>query len=245
MQQIDENLFKALQKKLGVGRSRLYQLIQQKVAETHLDRHLAAIVVAGEHGIAIAKYATSEDLATIRRADPQAWPSVSAAAAARKTRVVKTVEPLSLDLSHVSNTELGKILQRDLAELNVAYLQGVEKTPKTCMVLSGSIAEAVLLDSVLQRTSDALAAAGSLPKKLGSNPEDWGLYDMVTVAMKMSPPLLAADAETGANQLSRWRNLIHPGRELKDSRSKRIKPTGARARNAIAFLQFIAEELAT
>lgn len=245
MQRIDQNLFEALQKELRVGPRRLYQLIQEKVAETHLDRHLAAIVLASEHGMATAKYATSEDLATIRGADPQASPSLSPAAAAPKTRVVKTVEPLSLDLSFVSNTELGKILQRDLAELNAGYLQGVEKTPKTCMVLSGSIAEALLLDSLLQNKTKALAAAGSLPKKLGSNPEDWGLHDMVTVAMKMSPPLLAADAETGANQLRRWRNLIHPGRELKDSRSKRIKLTGARARNAIAFLQFIAEELAT
>jgi hypothetical protein len=56
--------------------------------------------------------------------------------------------------------------------------------------------------------------------------------------------LLPDDAIAGANQLRQWRNLIHPGRELKDSRTKRIKPTPARARNALSFLNFIAEELA-
>jgi hypothetical protein len=243
MQPINQELFKALKKSLGVGRSRLYELIQQKVAETHLDRHLAAIVLASENGIAIAKYATSEDLAMIRGALPQDSPTLPVVPVVTRARVVKTVEPLSVDLGFVSSSELKKILQRDLAELNAAYLHGVKKTPKTCMVLSGSIAEALLLDSLLQNKTAALTVAASLPKKLSSNPEDWGLYDMVTVAMKMSPPLLPADAETGANQLRRWRNLIHPGRELKDSRSKRIKPTAARARNAIAFLQFIAEEL--
>jgi len=242
MQQINQDLFTALKKKLGVGKRRLYVLIQQKVAETRLDRHLAAIVLASEHGIAIAKYASSEDLAMIRGTLPQDS-QVLHGTPTTKTRVVKTIEPISVDLTFVSSSELKKILQRDLAELNAAYSQIFKKAPKTCMVLSGSIAEALLLDSLLQNKTNALAAAACLPKRLSTNPEDWYLYDMVTVAMKMSPPLLPTDAETGANQLRQWRNLIHPGRELKDSRNKRIKPTVARARNAIAFLQFIAEVL--
>jgi hypothetical protein len=45
-------------------------MIEQKVAETRLDRHLAAIVLASENGINIAKYATSDELAMIRGATP-------------------------------------------------------------------------------------------------------------------------------------------------------------------------------
>jgi hypothetical protein len=82
-----------------------------------------------------------------------------------------------------------------------------------------------------------------LPQRLSSNPEDWDLYDMVTVATRLTPPLLPDDAITGATQLRRWRNLIHPGRELKDARNKRITPTATRAQNAISFLRLIAEEL--
>jgi len=243
MRRIDPKLLEALQNKLKVGERRVYQLIQQRVAETHLDRHLAAIDLASDHDIAIAKYATPEDLATIRGGLPQVPPTSPPGDTAPKTRVVKSVEPLSLDLDFVSSSELGKILKRDVAELNAAYLRGVAKTPKTCMVLSGSIAEALLLDSLLQRKPDALASAATLTKKLRSNPEDWGLYEMVEVAMRMSPPLLPEDAEAGATQLRRWRNLIHPGRELKDSRNRRISPTAARARNAISFLELIAEQL--
>jgi hypothetical protein len=66
---------------------------------------------------------------------------------------------------------------------------------------------------------------------------------MVQVATRLSPPLLPTDAETGADQLRKWRNLVHPGRELRDSKSKRIKPSAARARGAVAFLQFVADEL--
>jgi hypothetical protein len=243
MRRIDQDLFEALQKRLDVGPRRLYQLIQHKVAETRLERHLAAIVLASEHGIAIAKYATPEDLAIIRGGFPQAQLTLPPGAALPKTRVVKSVEPVSLDLTFVSSSELRRILKRDVAELNAAYLQGADKTPKTCMVLSGSIAEALLLDSLLQREPEALAAAATLGKKMSPKLEDWGLYEMVTVAMKLSPSLLPVDAEAGATQLGRWRNLIHPGRELKDSRNRRISPTPARARNAIAFVQFIAEEL--
>lgn len=243
MPRINQDLFKRLQKKLGVGKTRIYELIERKVAETHLERHLAAIVLASENAIPISKYASSEDLAIIRGALPRASRSVTVTPGPTQTRVVKTIQPVHLDFGFVSSAELKKILQRDLAELNVAYSQGVEKTAKTCLILCGSIAEALLLDALLQRKSSASAIRRSLPKRLSSNPEDWGLYDMVTVAMNMAPPLLPADAETGASQLGRWRNLIHPGRELKDSRSKRISPTPGRARNAIAFLQLIVEEL--
>jgi hypothetical protein len=66
---------------------------------------------------------------------------------------------------------------------------------------------------------------------------------MVKVAIALKPALLPGDAETGADQLRKWRNLVHPGRELRDSKSKRIKPSAGRARNAVAFLQFVADEL--
>ena len=115
---------------------------------------------------------------------------------------------------------------------------------ETCMVLAGSIAEAMILNALKQSEQAAIATAKSLGLKVGSNLNKWHLYEMVQVGINLPTPILPADAETGADQIRKWRNLIHPGRELRDAASKRIKPTAARARNAVAFLQFIADELA-
>lgn len=57
-----------------MGRSRVYQLIDQKMRETHLPRPLAAIALASERGINISRYATADDLATIRQAAITAAP---------------------------------------------------------------------------------------------------------------------------------------------------------------------------
>jgi len=249
MPRINQDLLKRLQSKLGLSRSRVYRLIEAKVGETHLERHLAAIVVASENKINIAKYASADDLAAIRGAKaPQKPPAVESAPVNRLVRrVVKTDEPILLDLSFVSSTELREILERDVAELNAVRSLGLEKTAKTCMILCGSIAEALLLDRLSQNQAASAAVASSLPPGLRprspNNPEEWDLNGMINVAPGLTPPLLPDDAVTGAHQLRQWRNLIHPARELRDARNKRIKPTKERARNAIAFLQFIATEL--
>ncbi len=243
MARIDQELFQKLQKKLGVERSRLYDLIRQKVAETHLDRHLAAIVLAMDKGLNIHKYATSEDLEIIRGGSRRGNAKTqNGARSSPSPRPIKVLEPISLNISFVHSPELKTILSRDISELNVARSQGLAKTAKTCMVLAGSIAEALLLD-VLQHNKKKALSASTLPKKPPTDLEKWDLYTMVSVATSMSPSLLPSDAASGATQLRKWRNLIHPGRELRETRSNRIKPTAARASTAIAFLQLVAEEL--
>jgi hypothetical protein len=242
MTHINSSLLLKLKQNLGVGKSRVYEMIEDKVAETHLDRHLAAIVLASENGINISKFSTSEELSIIRGvSQPPSSLQILSKPTKSARRIVKTEEPIILDLSFVSSNELIDILKRDIVELNIARSQGMDKTAKTCMVLSGSIAEALLLDVLMQNKKAAFAKASLLPKKPSLNLEEWDLYDMVTVATQLA--LLPDDTSTGATQLRKWRNLIHPGRELKEKRSKRIKPTMARARNSISFLQFLAEEL--
>jgi len=243
MAAIDPELAAKIRKKLGTGKSRLYQLVQQKVAQTHLDRRLAAIVLASESGISIQKYASADDLATIRGTNKLAYSKGSTAQSTALKRIIKVQDPLNIDLDAISNSQLRQILRRDISELNVARSQGYEKTPKTCMVLSGAIAEALLLSALKRRKKAALNIASALPNKPDKDLEKWDLYEMVQVATRLSPSLLPTDAETGADQLRKWRNLVHPGRELRDSKSKRIMPSAARARSAVAFLQFVADEL--
>ena len=243
MATIDRDLAAKIRKKIGVGKSRLYQLIQQKVAQTHLERRLAAIVLASENSISIQQFASPEDLATIRGANKPSQPQPPTPQSTALKKIIKVQDPLKIDLEAVSNKQLRQILRRDISELNVARAQGYDKTPKTCMVLSGAIAEAMLLSALKRRKKAALNVASTLPSKPGTDLEKWDLYEMVQVATRLSPLLLPADAETGADQLRKWRNLVHPGRELRDSRARRIKPSAARARNAVAFLQFVADEL--
>lgn len=68
MRRINPQLFERLLAKLKVGDKRLYGLISQKANETHLPRHLAAIVLATERGVSVGRYATDDELAEIRQA---------------------------------------------------------------------------------------------------------------------------------------------------------------------------------
>lgn len=240
---INYELSEKIKKKLHIGRSRFYQLILEKVSQTHLERRLAAIVLALENGISIEQYASSEDLATIRGTSKTVLVPTSATQTAAVKKLLKIDDPLLIDLDIISNKQLKQILRRDISELNEARYQGYEKTPKTCMVLSGAITEAILLGALKRRRKAALKVAATLMSKPSNDLDKWDLYEMVQVAIQLTPSLLPSDAETGADQLRKWRNLIHPGRELRDSKIKRIKPSAARARNSVAFLQFIADEL--
>lgn len=74
MPKINPDLLDRLATKLGVGRARVYALIDEKVRSSHLPRHLAAIALAAERGIGISRYATSEELAEIRQGAVSAVP---------------------------------------------------------------------------------------------------------------------------------------------------------------------------
>jgi len=71
---INKALLARLQNQLGLSSRRVYSLIEDKVRETHLPRHLAAIALASEHGINISKFASSEDLSIIRQTAISAMP---------------------------------------------------------------------------------------------------------------------------------------------------------------------------
>lgn len=247
MPSINQDLLVRLEHELGLSRRQVYRLIEEKARETLLDRDLAAILVAADHRINISRYASKEQRAGIRGSFSSKPSPQPAAPGAVVRRITRPPEPVTLDLSFVSDSELRDILSRDLAELNVARSLGLDKTAKTCIVLCGSIAEALLLDQVSRDPTMSASVASALPPALRPKSptrlEEWDLNDMVNVAIHWKPPLLPDDATTGAHQLRRWRNLIHPGRELRDARTKRIRPTKERANNAIAFLLFIGQEL--
>ena len=75
MTRIDPKLLSRIENELKVGKTRVYQLIDETVRKTHLPRHLAAIVLASGHDINISKFSTDNDLAAIRTAIGSMYPS--------------------------------------------------------------------------------------------------------------------------------------------------------------------------
>ena len=69
MAKIDSALLDALERKLGTGKRNIYRLIEEKTRSSFLPRHLAAIALAAEKGVNIAKFASHEDLDRIRSAN--------------------------------------------------------------------------------------------------------------------------------------------------------------------------------
>src|SRR5689334_10734558 len=66
MAQINQDLLERLKAKLSIGQRHVYRLIDGVVADTMLDRHLAALVLARRRGININRYSTPQQRAEIR-----------------------------------------------------------------------------------------------------------------------------------------------------------------------------------
>lgn len=75
MAKINQDLLDRLVTRLGLSKGRVYRLIDEKVRATHLPRPLAAIALASERGINISRFASTDDLATIRQAAISAVPA--------------------------------------------------------------------------------------------------------------------------------------------------------------------------
>src|SRR5687768_16972069 len=88
MARINSQLLDRLTTKLGLSRSRVYALIDQKMRELSVPREVAAIALASERGIGIARYADASQLAEIRQAR-----AGSAAGAVTTAPVVAAARP--------------------------------------------------------------------------------------------------------------------------------------------------------
>ena len=69
MTKIDRALLAALERKLGTTKSNIYRLKEEKTRSSFLPRNLAAIALAAERGVNIAKFASHEELDRIRNAN--------------------------------------------------------------------------------------------------------------------------------------------------------------------------------
>lgn len=107
----------------------------------------------------------------------------------------------------VSDGQLRRIVERDYEELQRAYIAGCWKST---IILSGGAIETVLLDLV--RNNPRATAAESAPK---GKPElsRWDLNDLIKVAVELK--LVSSTVEKLSHSVRDYRNLVHPGNELR------------------------------
>jgi hypothetical protein len=152
---------------------------------------------------------------------------------ADQTTSPKVLDTLTLDFMVMP--ELRSIAERDKAELVVAYASGLWKCT---ILLCGGMAEAMVCDRLRQRQQEAQQVYKQLwPKKESRTVLEWDLYELTTVAARLGE--ITPDAESMANLLRGWRNLVHPGKEARGE----ITPKAEEADLAMRMMMMLARDL--
>ncbi len=147
---------------------------------------------------------------------------------------VQAVTP-PLDFSFVSSAENRAIIERDYEEVRSCVAANAHKAT---IVLCGGIIEALLIERLLENEEDAKAAAEKLKPGLEKRDIDrWFFQELIDVAADMG--ILSSDFKTMAYQIKDYRNVIHPGYEIRKS----FELTHVKATAAVALVGLLVEEL--
>jgi hypothetical protein len=120
----------------------------------------------------------------------------------------ETPVPQQREFGFVGNAELRRIIERDFAEAQRAF---IARCWKSSIVLAGGMIEAILSDLLLAN-QDLVSRATKAPK----NPDitRWDLTDLIKVAVELN--LVSAGVEKLSHPIREFRNLIHPGNEIRN-----------------------------
>jgi len=116
-----------------------------------------------------------------------------------------------IEFLFIRDSELRNILERDYSEIQRVF---IAECWKSVIVLSGGSIEAILLDRLKVDESRA-KAANSAPTK--TDLARWDLSDLIKVGVELK--IVEPSAETLAGVVRQYRNLIHPGNELRNKLS--------------------------
>jgi len=111
----------------------------------------------------------------------------------------------------IADPELRKLLERDLRELESI---NHKRQPKMTVVLCGVLLEGMLLDALRQRKETAGSTYARLKKNPNRDLDEWHFTDMMEVAEELG--LLSRVSASLGHSLREFRNLIHPGRQLRE-----------------------------
>ncbi|MGA9571456.1 MAG: hypothetical protein WBS17_15325 [Candidatus Acidiferrales bacterium] len=138
------------------------------------------------------------------------------------TTIGESGAPMNLseqpDFAFVNDARLKGIIERDFGELN--RIRSVLSI-KSRIVIAGGLIEGLLLDALLARSNDAMAAKDAEKEKNGKPKpiEEWRLGSLIKVARELK--LISQDAEKHTPTIRDYRNLVHPGREIRERLSVR------------------------
>jgi hypothetical protein len=111
--------------------------------------------------------------------------------------------PITTELAFVTDAELRSSIRMDLSTASSALHNGEWKATT---VLAGSVVEALLLWALQNKAKQPVA----VPQKPKGPPEEWGLGDLIEVAVQLK--IVESNTAAQARLAKNFRNLIHPGR---------------------------------
>lgn len=136
------------------------------------------------------------------------------------------------NFSFIGNSDLRVIVERDYVWVNKCL--AVEAW-KPVIILSGGLIEGLILDTLLA-DQDKAKSSSKAPKE--TDLKKWNLENLIDVAVELS--IINPGAEKLGDAVRHYRNLIHPGNELRFSGLK-IEPEEARI--AVEVLNMVIRDL--
>jgi hypothetical protein len=141
----------------------------------------------------------------------------------------------NIDLSFMENATLRTLAKKDLEEIRQLE---ADLTPKAVVVLSGSMAECLLLDTI--KSHETQARKCSSAKNVSLN--RWDLDTLIEVAYELHA--LKEQTYATSHTLRSYRNLIHPGKPEAQELAPWPSQAVAGADFVLALLRDLSEFLA-
>lgn len=135
----------------------------------------------------------------------------------------------------ISNPDVQRQLAADWQEAQRVHQA---KAWKSCVILCGGILEGMLLDVLRQDEQQAREVYQRLRKKPPPDLTGWYLVDLVDVAKETG--ILAKGTDHLSHAIREFRNLIHPGRQIRE----KVKLTEEEADIALSVVRICLRELA-
>jgi hypothetical protein len=147
------------------------------------------------------------------------------------------IRPSTSGLEFIDDEELRAGLRRDISSSEAALYSGQWKA---ATVLAGSVVEALLLWNLkkggdIERQSAVETAKTNLGFR--GSPDDWGLDRYIQITQQLGD--ISQETARQADLAKDFRNLIHPGREVR----KRMRCDRGTAHAALAALNLVIADL--
>lgn len=138
----------------------------------------------------------------------------------------------SLQFSFLVDPKLREIIERDYIEIQRGY---IDQCWKSVLILSCGSIEAILLDRLMRDPAQAQGAKGAPAKQ--PDLSHWDLSELIKVAVELK--IVEPSAEMLANAVRQYRNLVHPGYELRN----KLQVSKLEADSALTVLKMVHRDL--